>query len=497
MQGRGSNRSSPGRPQSNRNNNSTNNRRNRLNDEGPIIPGKDAAERVSDSLGDAPGRPSAANEGGPNSLCADNEEKGVGNEVAREYKNNSLDRADHEGDEREEKEGSPSDDEEWEHLQSLRVRVTNAKQRAADLDRALCESRGLPPQADEDGDDGLERKEAAAARERYEDLLRRLGEVDRRLMQASVLQEQEEDDGAQAESVQDEASAVSEWLVSTVGRAEEWKRRCIALEQRLEEARVESRIADEEELELRDELRLATQRLRDAERRARAEAAAESKANGGHDMEGDQDHDQERDLDLFKARLESMRTEISSYKAMTEHEVGQLKQLLVEAQVELGDLKGDATLRERVILNAQTYLQQIKPWIGVEIKEREVANGDNQVRLVGVNPAGPAFAAGLRRHDIVEMVNGDFVQEKAHLRRALLNAKGGETLSFQVLRGRYKIMHFLVPLGSKVVSFADVVRLRRVAGGIVKRSDEKWIRQLEPLPLLRPPSPRQSPPPDS
>lgn len=179
------------------------------------------------------------------------------------------------------------------------------------------------------------------------------------------------------------------------------------------------------------------------------------------------------ELELFKRRLESVRGEFKDYKTRTATHITELKDMLVLAQDELGELQGSTSKRERIVQAAQRRLKSLSPWVGIEIQ----SGLNKRVRVLAVREGGPASIAGLRRGDVIEMANGEYTKKNQHFRNMLAKVSAGDTITFQVQRAlRMNIISACI--SAKDLPFDQVITLRRIAGGIVRDGDETFVREV-------------------
>lgn len=195
------------------------------------------------------------------------------------------------------------------------------------------------------------------------------------------------------------------------------------------------------------------------------------------------------ELDLFKDRLESVRSEFRNYKSKVQSEVDDLKHMLVAAQGELGSLRGNSEQREAMVLLAQAQLAALRPWVGIEI----IAGATSKCVVLAVKAGGPADAQGLAKNDIIEQANGEYTSVNEDFRNMIAKVRPGDVISFQVNR-RNAMVHLMVSIGSKQMNFKAITQLRRLAGGIVRPGDQEFLHAIDLHSEAPPGTPTQATP---
>lgn len=86
---------------------------------------------------------------------------------------------------------------------------------------------------------------------------------------------------------------------------------------------------------------------------------------------------------------------------------------------------------------------QMKPWLGVQIRDIDPSMGlpvKNGVYIVGFPPNSPARSAGLRPGDIIQSINGVPINNKADLQKVVFKYNPGDIIQIVVLRNGRQLM---------------------------------------------------------
>lgn len=183
--------------------------------------------------------------------------------------------------------------------------------------------------------------------------------------------------------------------------------------------------------------------------------------------------DSSESLDMFKKRLESVRQEFKSYKVGVGGEIDELKTLLIDTQVELGHLKGNSEWRADVVSKAQDKLSTLPPWVGIDV----ASGARSRVKIRNVRLDGPANVAGLLKGDVIEQANGEYTAFNEDFKDMISRVQAGDIATFQINRDG-RILNARLHISCKTMKFPDVVKLRRIAGGIVRADDYRLMQRM-------------------
>jgi hypothetical protein len=159
--------------------------------------------------------------------------------------------------------------------------------------------------------------------------------------------------------------------------------------------------------------------------------------------------------------------------------------------------------RQALISSANTMMQSLKPYLGLDIK----ANPPLGMKVVGIKDQSPAQKAGLLQDDIVQETNSLKTCTGSEFYKVLAHIQPGDTLSFHLLRyssdpassssssssktppsspntlyKRAHSHHVMVEVASTTLSLVQVQRLRRISQGVVicdeQTDDREFLASL-------------------
>jgi predicted metalloprotease with PDZ domain len=184
-------------------------------------------------------------------------------------------------------------------------------------------------------------------------------------------------------------------------------------------------------------------------------------------------------LGVSQRHRQADRSEIARMKTHFNGTVGAVEEEVRRLQGELADVRGDAGRRAAVVEKAKEQFAAMRPTLGLEFQSAAAAGGVSGgggsadvfgVVVVDVVDGKPAGAAGLRRGDVVEQVNGHDTGDGDAFKAQLKFFRPGDQVPFQIDRSG-QILTLVVEIGCTTHTREQVLRTRRLASGLVHDAD--------------------------